>query len=140
MFRGSALFLPCSALAASACFSWVEQASRPADRLQDRGVGQYAPRQTSLFSSNCYLDILPIGSDMCLKLRTICAGKVFIWDSMSSSWKICDSSVFWCVSVHVCEQKSFSNEVTKRKRLSFLFILICIFRKKINVLATPCGT
>ena len=48
-------------------------------------------------STECHLSILPIGSDVCLTLRTICVGKVF---GTPSSWEICDSSVFWCVSVY----------------------------------------
>lgn len=38
-----------------------------------------APEQISLLSMKFYLGILPVGSDVCLLLKTICVGNVFVW-------------------------------------------------------------
>ena len=77
LFRSSSLFPPCSALAANVRFSLVERkdASERADELQDQVSPVVCTRQTSLLSTKCYLGILPIGSDVCLTLRTVCVGK-----------------------------------------------------------------
>ena len=41
-------------------------------------VHRWAQEQTSLLSMKCYLDILPIGSDVGLMLRTVCEHKVLL--------------------------------------------------------------
>ena len=52
-------------------------------------------------STECHLGILPIGSDMRLPLKTVCVGKcLFGTPYWSFSQRICDTSVFWCVSVY----------------------------------------
>ena len=84
-----------------------------------------------LLSAKSYLGVLPIGSDMCLPLRTLCehwgsfgclaswswrvsdveahlCWEVFVWDSAKCvglciglpCWRVCDSSIFWCVGVY----------------------------------------
>ena len=102
-FWEPSLFLPCSALVANKRFSLVQRKdpSGRADELQDRVSPPVRTLQTSLLSMRCYLGILPVGSDVCLMLRTICVGKcLFGTPYPSSSQCICDSSVFWCVSVY----------------------------------------
>ena len=74
-------------------------------------------------SPECPVGIFPVGSGLCLLLRTVCEhgvsfGHVASWfwresdveDVLAkhlcgtlygaSSWRICDSSVFWCVSAY----------------------------------------
>ena len=46
-------------------------------------------------STEGHWGILPIGSDVCLPLRTIYVREVFVILLQN-----CDSSVFWCVNVY----------------------------------------
>ena len=52
-------------------------------------------------STECHLGILPTGSDLCLTSRPVCVGEcLFGTPYRSSPQRVCDSSVFWCVSVY----------------------------------------
>ena len=108
LFQGSSLFLPCSSLAAKLCFSLVEgkDTSGWADELQDQVSPPVCTRQTSLLSTKCYLGILPIGSDVCLTLRTVCVGECLFGTPYGSSfledlWQFC---LLVCESIfHLCD-------------------------------------
>lgn len=108
LFQRSSLFLPCSTLGANLHFFLVEQkrASGWAEELQDWVAYQCAPGGSSLLNTKCYLSILPIGYDVCLLLRTICVGEVFVWDSLSVNISEDLWQFFWCVNVvfHLCDQ------------------------------------
>ena len=59
LFRGSSLFLPCSALSASLCFSLVKRtdASGQGDEVQDAVNPPVCVRLTSLLRVKCYLGV-----------------------------------------------------------------------------------
>lgn len=68
---------------------------------------QCAPGESSVLSTKCYLGILPIGYEVCLLLRTISVGQVFLQDSLSVN--ISEDLLqflLWCVNVvfHLCGQ------------------------------------
>ena len=82
--------LPVSSLLSTAAnleFSLVKQkdASGCVNELQDliSPAVPYpptpAPGKISLLSMKLYLGILPLGSDVCLLLKTICVENVFVW-------------------------------------------------------------
>lgn len=62
-----------------------KDASRLVDELQDlvSPAVPYpptpAPGEITILSMKFYLGILPVGSDVCLLLRTVCVGNVFVW-------------------------------------------------------------
>ena len=54
-----------------------KDASGQAEELQDPVSPLVCTQLTSLLSAKSYLGVLPIGSDECLSLRSVCAGKCF---------------------------------------------------------------
>lgn len=98
--------LPVSPLLGTGCqllsFPFKEQEDGPgwAEEPQDQVRSPVCTPQTSLLSTECYLGILLICSNVCLLSRTLCVGQCLFGTSYrSSSQGICDSSVFWCVSI-----------------------------------------
>ena len=93
-------------------YSSVEQkyASGRADELQDQVSPPVFPGPTSLLSTKCYLGILPVGSDVCLTLRTVCEHWVSFGHSVSWFRRVpyieghfCWGSV--CLGLHINNHK-----------------------------------
>lgn len=100
-FRGSSLFLSCSALAANLKFPLVERkgASGQAENLQARVSPPKSTTQTSVLSMKSYWGILPIGSDVYLTRGLCVCGKYLFGTPYQSS-----SEVLWhfCFLVYLC--------------------------------------